>query len=385
MKSISQIMAVLRWKLDVAKFARNGWPRITLQGGSLRALLLYRSPSMEWRVGDSRFNMHENFRQSRELAELLQSMGFTVDVIDNADMHFEPTADYELFIGHPGANARRLMPLLSVRKKICLEPGQYGPEANRKIAARFEEMCERRNLEMEPELHTGNEAADYLCYDAIACFGNAVTAESYKSLTVPVYPFPNYPNQTILPERRYFSVARNKFLYMAAGHHVRKGLDLLLEAFASRPEAELFVCGKLPNWLLEAFKVELNACNIHCLGTVDLSSRKFKRIARQCAFYIAPTCAEGMQGGALNAMASGMIPVVHRQIGFDLPPSAVEIEENTVAGVQKGIDEAMAMLAEAVAEGSLRCVELTKETYSPAAFASAWESIVSRVMEKQGG
>jgi glycosyltransferase involved in cell wall biosynthesis len=314
---------------------------------------------------------------------LLKNEGFSVDVVDFRDCKFKPDKEYELFIGHPGENVRRIMPMLTARKKICLEPGQFGPAANQKIAERFNAMCNHRSITVPPELHNGNELEDYLQYNAIACFGNAVTAESYASIPVPVFTFPNYPNQKIQYFHRDFSAAKSRFLYIAAGHHVRKGLDLLLEVFATRPEVDLFICGKVPGWIRHVFKAELEKKNIHRLGTVDLSSRQFSKLAEQCAFYISPTCAEGMQGGALNAMASGMIPVLHRQAGIDLPPGGIEIEENTLDQVAKAVDDALSIPLEKLPALSKNCAETVQTNYTPATFASRWQEIIKNVRAEQ--
>jgi len=362
-----------------------GWPVVHLAEGNKKALLMYLSLPLKWRESDPRFNWHENQKQSVEIAMLLKDEGFSVDVVDFRDCKFKPDKEYELFIGHPGENARRIMPMLTAHKKICLEPGQFGPAANQKIAERFDAMCKHRSVTMSPELHNGNELKDYLQYDAIACFGNSVTAESYASVPVPIFTFPNYPNRQIHYLERDFSAAKNRFLYIAAGHHVRKGLDLLLEVFAARPAVELFICGKIPEWMLRVFKTEFDKKNIHRLGTVDLGSRQFLKLAEQCVFYISPTCAEGMQGGALNAMASGMIPVLHRQAGIDLPPGGIEIEENTVEHVAKAVEAALSIPEKKLPALSVNCEEMIQRSYTPAAFASRWREIIQTVCEQQDG
>jgi glycosyltransferase involved in cell wall biosynthesis len=380
--AIRKSYAVLT-RFQLRGYQRTGWPVVHLEGGERSALLMYLSPPLRWKKADPRFHWHENQRQSAELARVLQSEGFSVDVADFRDSSFIPEKHYDLFIGHPGLNARRIMPLLSADRKICLEPGQYGPEADRKIEMRFQIMCKHRGVTIKPELHNGNELQDYLQYDAVACFGNAVTAESYASIPVPVFTFPNYPNRQIQYFHRDFSAAKSRFLYIAAGHHVRKGLDLLLEVFATRPEVDLFICGKVPEWMRHVFKAELEKKNIHRLGTVDLSSRQFSKLAEQCAFYISPTCAEGMQGGALNAMASGMIPVLHRQAGIDLPPGGIEIEENTVEHVAKAVEAALSIPEKKLPALSVNCEEMIQRSYTPAAFASRWREIIKTVCAEQ--
>jgi glycosyltransferase involved in cell wall biosynthesis len=359
------------------------WPVIHLPGGNKPGLLMYLSPPLTWRKSDPRFNWHENQKQSVELAMLLKDEGFSVDVVDFRDCKFKPDKEYELFIGHPGENARRIMPMLTAHKKICLEPGQFGPAANQKITERFNAMCKRRSVTMPPELHNGNELEDYLQYDAVACFGNSVTAASYASVPVPVFTFPNYPNQQIHHIERDFSAAKNRFLYIAAGHHVRKGLDLLLEVFSTRPEIDLFICGKIPEWMRDVFSKEFAEENIHYLGTVDLSSRKFSKLAEQCAFYISPTCAEGMQGGALNAMASGMIPIVSRQVGMDLPSGGIEIEENSLNKVTKAVDAALSIPVEKLPALSKNGSEIIQTSYTPATFTSRWREIIKTVCAEQ--
>ena len=76
------------------------------------------------------------------------------------------------------------------------------------------------------------------------------------------------------------------FLFIASHGQVHKGLDLVLESFASRPYLELFVCSMFGEEedFCALYKRELyETPNIHPIGFVDIRGQLFRYIADRCS------------------------------------------------------------------------------------------------------
>jgi glycosyltransferase involved in cell wall biosynthesis len=86
----------------------------------------------------------------------------------------------------------------------------------------------------------------------------------------PLFPVP-IPSACMYPwsESKDFDACRRNFLWFGSGGFIRKGLDLVLEAFAGMPEYHLTVCGPIEEErdFQQAFAKELyDTPNIHTLG-----------------------------------------------------------------------------------------------------------------------
>lgn len=276
------------------------------------------------------------------MAQAVQELGYSVDVIEWDNTAFKPRKDYQLFIGHAGMNFERLAARLSPQcVNIYFSTGTYWQEHNRAEKARFDALEQRRGIRLPPDrpIENSEEGANALA-DGIICLGNHLAKKSYAKfpavyhLNNAAYPLPSGPASQDDTAR----AASTGFLFLSSEGNVHKGLDLLLETF-SRPDvqavAQLYICQKIRPDFHALYKRELeDTPNIHLVGHVDLQSGLFQETRQKCTFLIHPSCAEGQPGAVLDGMRYGLIPVLtpenHVDVddcGFMISASLPELAE----------------------------------------------------------
>jgi len=378
MDLIKKVQARLLSQRDARAIRKNGYPVVRLGAGPdrPRGLLMYLSPPLTWKVGDPRLDWHENMRQSRQIAELMVEAGYQVDVVDMNDDAFTTEIEYNLFIGH-GSNAAKLARRLGTKtRKICLATGQYGPYANKNVEQRYRALEQRRNVFLKRKMPSGVGNEHYNVFDEIACFGNKHTADTFAVLDMPVYPFPNYPNPKIKPLARNLKESRQGFVYIAANLHVLKGLDLLIEAFAKKPDLNLYVCGVLKNELVPIYGPQLALPNIHDCGYVRMGGRVWNQIASKAAWYISPSSSDSCQGAALNAMAAGLIPVLSNAIGIDAHGAGRILSDCKIQTIETEIQTLASLPADRIGAMSQLAQRVVEKYYNEGAFKSRWREII---------
>ena len=346
---------------------------------SKRALLAYLSLGMKWKSDDSRFGWHQNYRQSCQIAQLLVDRGYQVDVVQYNDSRFIPSAPYDLIVAHPGDVSQRLQALPRTGMRLCLRTGRHAEFVNKVMTERFCRLSQRKGGSLIPPLLRETDAV-YENYDAVVCFdGDGSTAETFRVTGLPVYSFRNYANPQLSPVRKNYAEARRGFIYMAGHLHVSKGLDWLIEAFAERPDLHLYICGKLSDELTALYKKELGCSNIHQMGFVQLHSEKFKKICRKAAWYISPSATDGCQGTALDAMASGLIPVLSDACGVNTYGSGLEMRPCSPETMRGALDGTLLISAEELEQQSRRSWATVETHYRPRHFLEDWNHILEQV------
>jgi hypothetical protein len=188
---------------------------------------------------------HVSAFKNYNLTRALLDLGFVVDVIDYDDYAAKPRKNYDLVIDS-GDALELLAPQLSKTcyKVLCPEFGHWSIH-NSGSYLRHLQLLRRRGRSLKPSRllkpNLGTELAQH-----ILCAGGQFTAEGYGYCGTPVTPL----NQTApyMPQNRVdkdYKAIRNRFLWISGSGLVHKGLDLVLEAFAQMPDAELVVCCNL--------------------------------------------------------------------------------------------------------------------------------------------
>lgn len=287
---------------------------------SKRALLVYRTLPFYLEASHPVLKFHQNIRQSKIIAEVLDKLGFSVDVVDIEDDRFTPTIDYDLIISHRSTEPK-LEELSQLTKKVYLATGtetKIHNERQRQRVKAFEGRRGKHDIELvwdEEQMPWPDKA------DAIFCFGNEKIAETWRSrFTCPVFPFQNTALPELEPLIRNWDSARKHFLFLGSRQQLAKGLDILLETFSRLPDLHLHVFGhfRRDKRFCQVYGKELwHTDNIHSYGWIDVTGYKFRSIARKCAFTISATCAEGSPGSITNAMKLGLIPILPDEAGID--------------------------------------------------------------------
>ncbi len=324
-------------------------------------------------------------RRCRQIAALLGEFGYCVDAADYRAKKVHSKHKYELIISHR-------IDFIETRKfakpgaiTLYLASGMTPHAYNRNIQKRYMDMERRRKCRLAIRQHITEFTPFADQADIIAAVGNAFTTNTWKErYQKPVYAFDNYGFQETRFMRRKFDSGnlRSSFLFFASWHQVGKGLDLLLEIFPKHPALQLFVCStfKKERDFCRCFRKELfETVNIHPVGYLHVLSGKFYDQVGKCAFVISPTAAEGQSGAVLQCMATGLVPVVSREVGIDTEDFGFTLENCTLEEIEKMILQVSQLPVERIADLSERTRAVCEEKYSETAFRNRWREIIAEI------
>lgn len=332
-------------------FRRYIWPRrevlrdLTLPGmprPARRALLSYIVYPFFIPEDDPRYFNHTNIWHARAIVEILNQLGYIVDVIDYRDRGPLPRRDYDLFIGHGGVNFESVCRQLpETTRKIFFTTGSYWEYHNQQERARFDALEQRRGvrLPLDRYIRHSEEMALQLA-DGVIALGNQVTRQTYAGFERVIM-----LNGTALYDDHLdwcpkdFSTSREHFLFYSGSGNVHKGLDLLLEAFSGLRQ-HLWISTRMDSGFVRLYSRELNDLpNIHLLGWVQPRSRSFYQMMHRCAFSLLPSCSEGQSQSIVETMNQGLIPIVSRESGLDVEGYGLYIEPCTIERIASMVEE----------------------------------------------
>jgi glycosyltransferase involved in cell wall biosynthesis len=351
-----------------------------------RALLLYIVKPFLLQDNDPQLLRHQNARQCRQIAALLDELGYIVDAVYIRDREFRPAKNYDLIISNRADDTFFAKDSL----KIYLATTLCHDSHNKNLRRRHQLLSERRNCKIKIRRRYGEIMPYVVESDAIICFGNEFIANSWrKTFKGPIYPFNNYgfKETEFLLDAKDFRAARKNFLFFASGSQVQKGLDLLLEVFPKHPELHLYICSD--------FKTEEDFCacyhqelyetpNIHPIGRVRVNGPEFYELVRQCACVVHPSCSEGQTGSVVQCMYSGLIPLVTRETGIDIEDFGVTFPNDSLAEIERVIIEISQRSESWHREHSIRTRRVSEEKYSEDAFAKRWRTILTEILGVAG-
>ncbi|HLA82778.1 MAG TPA: glycosyltransferase [Thermoleophilia bacterium] len=332
--------------------------------------------------------MFSNAGIARTIVQVLNDLGFVVDVISFEDRRFRPSRAYDLFIGHGGINfegiARRL-PAEAV--KIYFSTGGYWQFHNDQERARFQALCDRRGvaLHLDRPINHSEEWANANAH-AIIAVGGPAARDTYSK-----FPHVFNLNNAAYQDTNYdalgkdFVRGRNRFLFFAGWGNVHKGLDLLLEAF-SNLGCHLYVCQRLEPDFVRLYRHELeDLANVHCLGPVALRSPQFYELVNTCNFAVLPSCSEGQPGSIVDCMSYGLIPLVSYESNIDTDGFGVTLRDCTTVEIARTVRELSARPVSWQAEMSRRTRDVASSDFSERAFYENMKRAVTSICEQVRG
>lgn len=350
-----------------------------------RALLVYLTRPFLLKETDPIFFWHQNFRQNRQIAAVLDEFGYRVDVADITDKRFVPDRQYDLVVSHR-IDLDSDHEYFKNAVRVYLAAGMNHIVHNRRVRGHYMDIAQRRGcvlkvLEIHPETMPFVSRAQAIC-----TFGNSMIALTWKeTFAVPVFPFNNYAfaESFTWEIKRDFTQARRCFLFFATSSQVRKGLDLLLEIFPKHPQLQLFVCSNFadePDFCRCYDRELFHTPNIHPLGIVHLHSPIFKELIETCAYVIAPSCTEGQSGAVVQCMAFGMIPIISRENGIDGEDFGVILENLGFGEIEKIIRQMSEMPEAWLQERSRKTKAAASMKFSEVAFKERWREMLTQIL-----
>jgi len=277
------------------------------------------------------------------IAEAFVERGFEVDIVSYNDRQFVPAKPYQVFLAARTNLARIADHLAPECLKIAHLDTAHWLTNNSNSLARLLDVQQRRSVTLT-DIKTIEENMALEQADIGTVLGNQFTMDSYAYAKKPIHRLPiSVPLEYDFPEDRDLSIARNGFIWFGSSGFVHKGLDLVLEAFASLPEQHLYICGPFDDEpaFMRAYQKELcGHDNIHALGWVDVAGEEFKEIVNKSVGVVFPSCAEGGGGSVISCMHAGLIPLVTPQASVDIGDFGIEIDDFSAEAVRSAVKRA---------------------------------------------
>lgn len=361
-----------------------------------RVLVSYALTSAGMPPDHPMFDYHSGPWESNMIIALFLKRGYLVDVIHYTNRSFVPQEQYDVIFSLTGELYRLVAYAKNPPEKIIkiLHPNISSIEHNNRTELERIAALEARRggalyfpKRQEPNERLQEKTMELA--DAIILGGNSAVLDTYpkrfhnKIDLVPVSASPLYHIKT---EDEYVPPEREFVWYFGNGA-VRKGLDLVLEAFARNPGWKLHVIG-LPQTepdFMKIYRKELmETPNITLHGYQNPRSKEFDDIIRGCFCFIAPSCTESISTAAGTMLQAGLYPLISRETGIDLPEGAGKyFNELSVEEVERLVRAALALPDGRVREEIRETQKRALDTYSREAFTKAMDAALDRALIKR--
>ena len=124
---------------------------------------------------------------------------------------------------------------------------------------------------------------------------------------------------------------------------------------------------------------------IRVYGFLDMNSDLLLGIMEKCDFIVYPSGVEGVPGSVLNAMKSGLIPLVTPWASFDdVDKLGFVMKDATVEGISDAVTWALSLSADEITRRKRKCSEFIDRTYTLERFSAEFDTYMRNVLQGDG-
>ncbi|MDP3996380.1 MAG: glycosyltransferase [bacterium] len=334
---------------------------------------------------------HPNYWTCLEIAKLFLDRGYDVDVTNWDDFRFVPRKKYAVCIDMQ-YNLERLSRYLPKEcKKVMFLVASHPSFQNEAEAKRLRNFEKRRGVTL-PAKRTDPMTSDPSVADFILGYGNKTVHGTYEKfgkeiLKVPVPAMDIYE----FPENKDFNKARKNFLWFGGGGAILKGLDLVVETFASLPHLNLSVVG--PSAFEKEFERiyarELSLPNIKRYsrpkimkdGKIMTDGINILDIFNKCGATVYMSASEGGGGATVHAMQAGIFPIVTRNTGiYEEAPSKV-IDEPSIENIAEAVEDFSTLPPKEVKKLSREVWSFARKNHTKEAFSRTFAGFIDNILK----
>ncbi|MCI8297597.1 MAG: hypothetical protein HFG22_17315 [Lachnospiraceae bacterium] len=329
---------------------------------------------------DAYLDAHQNKREVIAMAEVFNKLGYNAYFMLYTSQKPLPDIDCKLIFGHE-PNIQRAKEKYKDARMIFYGVSTYFEYRNKKI----KEMTDKFNDAYKANVPYRRMVEPYTAVDdadGILLIGSEKTLETfpekYRSKVTKIH----QSTQTCGYLRNVEAHGSKEFFYLASYGNVLKGVYPVLSFFARHPEYELHWVGPIEEDVREAIKNWITS-NIHIYGYQDIGSNITLGLMERCDFMLYPSGAEGgVPGSVLNAMKSGLIPLVTPWASFDgIEDHGFLMEDATVDGVSSAVDWAMSLSLDEIDRRKKVCQRFVLENYNLKRFTQEFEDYMRKQLK----
>ena len=355
---------------------------------SKRALLCYLPQQIAHELKGQQTIRFSNDGLARYWPRVLNQLGYMVDVISWTDNNFVPKYSYDLYIFHGAQNYDHLKKYVSPKAKVIhFTTTTYWRFNNEAEASRVSAFEKRHKVKLNKGRFINrciDDDSDALNIraDGIIALGNSKIRDTYP-LKSKVFAINNasYPDSHFDEYRKDYSKAKNRFLFFAGAGNLHKGLDLVIEAFVSTPDLDLYIVTVREEKILKLLSRELKYPNINILNEVNMRTKEFYDSMDKCAFVILPSCSEGQAGSVVEAMNQGLIPVVSKETFLDTGDFGETLKNNSIECIKNTVERLSSLDADEVKKLSYKSRAAAVKDHSPEKFRKDLKKAIKTIIK----
>ena len=321
-----------------------------------------------------------------EIVRALNTLGYVVDITDCTVPGFQPSRSYDFYLGH-GGHARSILERLPASTFVLqYASGAYWPAFNRMSQERYDNFHRRKGQSGGQGAFVrsfeGTEAGEeYLARRADATFlCGPRTAATFEGASKRVYLLylGAYVDETLRPPDRDFEAGRRHFVYVAGtSGNVQKGLDLLLEVFATMPAVHLYLHCRVEAEVLRAYRRELASRNIHYTYHYEWGALRprLRELLGRANFTLSAAIDTGCSTAFLGSLGLGFIPVGYADIQGESSDSVLSASAS-IDDLREAVRCASAQSAEWCREASRQTLARYHRLHAPPAFGENFKQML---------
>lgn len=281
---------------------------------------------------------HTNYWESVEIANILNRMGYIVDIIDRTATRFNLEDKYDLFIGigvgdsgqHYPDIAKQVPSAIKILYALGPEPEQSNYWLESRYISYFFRHSDVNYMKMRRIINNVDIDEVMKHTDVILTNANEYIQQTYSYFGKPTHRvwLSTHPDLTMA-----YPKDQKSFLYFGGNGNISKGLDLAIEAITGT-DLQLYICSP--------FEKEYNPKlppNIHWIGFTKVGSKEFNELTEKCGYVILPSCSEGCATSVTTCMRRGLVPIVTKETGVDVGNFGYLIDTCIIDEIRKQLVE----------------------------------------------
>lgn len=329
-----------------------------------KALLVYIvSPFLE----DNGFH-HQNYLTARYIVEVLNEYRFDIDIIDCFNSSSRIAFDeYDLIIGF-GAQFEQSFLAKTRAVKYFLVTGVHLELQNQNVVQALRVAKRRFGQYFYSDCHVVNEVnyfSHYLSDKVILLADGLVKTDFEERLGKKVSTLNNNYLGVWSNLGYKQQIKRDSFLVICGHGVLKKGLHLIIEFILTFPQFcySIVYAGCSSEFRQEVLSQVIDMQNVAIFEGIPMNSPEFMNLIDAHGIIISPSYADGMPGAIIEPMLAGVIPLVSKYCGFPEHECFRFIEELTIEGIKKAVDDLLKLSDEELIALSRKVKDYATQNY----------------------
>ena len=322
-----------------------------------------------------------------EIANILNKLGYSVDIINLWDKGFIVNKEYDIFIGHCNSNYKYIFNQLSHKTIKYLYINTCSDWA---FTKQTEERYNRCRISGKiPETTRPNRVSSMdretlELADRIICLGKE-TAKTFENYLHKIIPINNavYFEKPVYKRKGDLTRGKNNYIFLSGtGGNIQKGTDLIIEAFAKMPEKNLYIFCKLDNEILDNFKAELQLPNISYVYPLRFSKTLKTKLIKKTNFLIGAGLLSGQGTAFIGGMQSGLIPLLTKAMDIEILGKDFYIPTECIEDIISSVNRLSCLPNEDLMKMHEETLRYVSEKHSVDNFRSSFRNAITQEIVK---